>query len=187
MTGADPQLTSSKCKLDPLLPDSGWTRNNVRTHPCGQTVTRDGRPRLHAGRAECTRQSMGQRRAKVMQVQKKKENCENKQGFSTMNTVMDAGSTCTDCDVRISKKLFWGGVWPAGRGSSKVIVLKGIGGRVVGATPLTALGEGDVRRTNPKLLHSTRQRREQVKKTEQETRSDTRVRARKRTFSTANS
>lgn len=58
---------------------------------------------------------------------------------------------------------------------------------MVRATPLTALGEGDVRRTNPKLLHSTRQHREQVKKTEQETkRSDTRVRERKRTFSTAN-
>lgn len=79
------------------------------------------------------------------------------------------------------------GVWPAGWGSSKVIILKGIGGRVVRATPLTALGEGDVRRTNPKLLHSARQHREQAKKTEQETkRSDTRVRARKRTFSTAN-
>lgn len=48
-----------------------------------------------------------------------------------------------------------GSAWPAGRGSSKVIVLKGIGGRVVRAAPLTALGEGDVRRTNPKLLHST--------------------------------
>lgn len=58
---------------------------------------------------------------------------------------------------------------------------------MVGATPLTALGEGDVRRTNPKLLHSTWQHREQVKKTEQESkRSDTRVRARKRTFRTAN-
>lgn len=37
-----------------------------------------------------------------------------------------------------------GSARPAGRGSSKVIVLKGIGWRVVRATPLTALGEGDV-------------------------------------------
>lgn len=35
------------------------------------------------------------------------------------------------------------------------MVLKGIGGRVVRATPLITLGEGDVRWTNPKLLHST--------------------------------
>lgn len=48
--------------------------------------------------------------------------------------------------------------WPAGRGSSKVIIVKGIGRRVVRATPLTALGEGNVRWTNPKLLHSTRRR-----------------------------
>lgn len=60
-----------------------------------------------------------------------------------------------------------GSAWPAGRGSSKVIVLKGIGGRVVRATPLTALGEGDVRRTNPKLLDST-QRQQPHQRTEEQ-------------------
>lgn len=66
ITGADPQLTSSNCKCDPLVPDWGLIQNNLRTHPCGQTG-----PLLHTGRAECTGQSMGWRMAKLMQEQNK--------------------------------------------------------------------------------------------------------------------
>lgn len=64
-----------------------------------------------------------------------------------------------------------GGSWPAGRGSSKVIVFKGIGRRELRAT---ALREGDVRRTNPKLLHSTHQGTEGNKAGSREERGDTR-------------
>lgn len=60
---------------------------------------------------------------------------------------------CFVC-VSVCIAVLWG-AWPAGRGRSKVIVLKGIGGRLVRATSLIALGEGNVRWTNPKLLHST--------------------------------
>lgn len=107
-------------------------------------------------------------------------------GFTLLNSWMQ-GAHALAVAWGLVRRVAEGGVWPAGRGSSKVIVLKGIGGRVVRATPLTALGEGDVRWTNPKLLHSARQHREQAKETEQEMKtSDTRVRARKRIFSTAN-
>lgn len=53
------------------------------------------------------------------------------------------------------------GFWNCWNSSSKGVILERVGGRVLKATSLAALGEGDVWRTNPKLLDSVRRRQAQ--------------------------
>lgn len=175
------------------------TQNNNNTHPQGQTdalfvphklVRREkkGRQRYKQVNANWKEQEgwwsvimqRGKRKEEVTEgfppwTVKVNESCWNDVDHKLINTCK-AHALCVFCGCVCVQCCALGSAWPAGRGSSKVIVLKGIGGWVVRATPLTALGEGDVRWTNPKLLHSKQrhqrteeQRAGERKETKQET------------------